>query len=109
MRRVLLFSALLAAGASYAPPIAVGVPTASAALCADTFGMIGAEAIVTYHEGTLVQRARIGKEDVPDGAKVYLLGVGSEAEIYRIVPKNGESYILRNQNQDKELSLLVFR
>lgn len=111
MFRVLAILGALLALPSYAPPTIDPAIAANAVVCVAALGGLPTTgpADAAYHEGTLVAVTHVGEVKVPRGAKVYRLGVGDEAEIYRVVTKTGDSYVLRHQNQDPELPLFVYK
>lgn len=61
------------------------------------------------HQGTPVALRKISDVTVPRGAKVFLLGDGEEAFVYRVVPSRGESYVLRLQKDDAFLPLGAYK
>lgn len=93
----------------FAPP--APAPTLPGVVaCGPALGLVaGAAPSIGVHEGTLVDLKKIGNVPVPKGAKVYLLGDGEEAFVYRIVPARGESYVLRLQKPDAFLPNVVYR
>lgn len=62
-----------------------------------------------YHEGAPVALTSIGGVAIPSGSRVFLLGSGGEADVYRVVTPTGTSYILRHQNRTPELPLAPYR
>lgn len=94
--QAVIFLLLLAIGFG---PGAFGADVAEmAAACPLLYRAILKGVGTDYREGTPVSVVSVGGVKIPKGAKVFLLGSGGEATVYRVIPADGKPYILRHEN-----------